>query len=179
MPLERYSSDMLPTSTRAWLLDEGSLTDRLIASDRGSFGVERLAQYWAVPLASERALLGIPEGQQALIREVALTLGNDVVVFARSVFPEQSLSGRLEYLRRLENESLGAILFSDPAMQRNPFELSHMPGDSDYLPAHLRQPLPAWGRRSRFDIAGKPLMVSEVFLEAFRPWTEEGDVRGD
>ena len=46
-----------------------------------------------------------------------------------------------------------------------------MPGDSDYLPAGLRQAAPAWGRRSRFEIEGKALMVSEVFLEAFVPWS--------
>ncbi|MEZ5568463.1 MAG: chorismate lyase [Halioglobus sp.] len=64
----------------------------------------------------------------------------------------------------------GAILFSDPAMRRSPFELTQMPGNSDYLHPQLRQDAPAWGRRSRFDISGKALLVSEVFLEAFTPW---------
>lgn len=178
LPLERYTSANLPAATRRWLMDEGSLTDRLIASGRGPFSVRRLAQNWEAPLASERELLEIPQGQQALVREVALSLGTVVVVFARSVFPEQSLTGELEYLRSLENESLGAILFSNPAMQRRPFELAHMPGDSDYLPQHLKQSAPAWGRRSRFDISGKPLMVSEVFLETFQPWTEDTSASG-
>ena len=55
-------------------------------------------------------------------------------------------------------------------MRRSPFELAHMPGDCDYLPDTLQQAAPAWGRRSRFDIEGKSLMVSEVFLQNFRPW---------
>ena len=55
-------------------------------------------------------------------------------------------------------------------MHRSPFELSLIAGESDYLPHALRQPEPAWGRRSRFDIRGKRLMVSEVFLQDFTPW---------
>jgi len=113
----------------------------------------------------------MPQRQQALIREVALVVGPDVVVFARSVFPLQSLGGSLGHLRRLQNKSLGAILFSHPGMHRSPFELARMPGNSAYLPPQFRQEEPAWGRRSRFDIDGKPLMVSEVFLNAFRPWS--------
>ena len=68
------------------------------------------------------------------------------------------------------NKSLGAILFKHPDMHRHPFELARMAGNSDYLPQSLQQSSPAWGRRSRFEIGGKKLMVSEVFLEAFTPW---------
>ena len=45
-----------------------------------------------------------------------------------------------------------------------------MPGDCDYLHPDLRQDSPVWGRRSRFDVAGNALLVSEVFLKAFTPW---------
>jgi chorismate--pyruvate lyase len=92
------------------------------------------------------------------------------MVFARSVFPVSSLTGELAHLRRLQNRSLGAILFGHPLMRRSPFEIALMAGDSDYLPAELHQDAPAWGRRSRFDIGGRCVMVSEVFLQAFSPW---------
>ena len=97
-------------------------------------------------------------------------LADKIVVFARSVFPIASLTGELAHLRYLQNRSLGAILFKHPGMRRSPFELSRMNGDSDYLPAALRQAPPAWGRRSRFVVSGRSLMVSEVFLESFTPW---------
>jgi chorismate--pyruvate lyase len=132
--------------------------------------VQRLFQGWQVPLPSERRLLGLPSRQQALVREVALSLADRPVVFARSVFPISSLTGNLTHLRRLQNRSLGAILFRHPSMQRSPFEISLMAGDSGYLPAQLQQAEPAWARRSRFDIRGKSLMVSEVFLRDFSPW---------
>ena len=168
--MERFTAAGLPQESRYWLLDDGSLTSRLIAASRGHFRVQRLYQGWQLPLRSERRLLGLPPRELALIREVALLNNGQSVVFARSVFPLSCLTGSLSHLRRLQNKPLGAILFRHPGMHRSPFELAHMPGDSEYLPATLHQAVPAWGRRSRFTLAGKSLMVSEVFLQAFDPW---------
>ena len=169
-PQSQYTSAHLPPGCRAWLLDDGSLTGRLNDLGRGSLRVERLYQGWQVPLASERRLLALAPRQVALVREVTLRLGGDAVIFARSVFPIASLTGSLAHLRRLRNRSLGAILFQHPGMHRSPFELAPIAGDSDYLPPALRQEPAAWGRRSRFEIAGRGLLVSEVFLQAFTPW---------
>tara|TARA_R110000823_G_scaffold119998_25_gene244676 strand:+ start:991 stop:1623 length:633 start_codon:yes stop_codon:yes gene_type:complete len=167
---KHFSSATLTPGCRRWLTDDGSLTARLIGLRRGEFRVQRLSQRWDVPLPSERRLLGEAPRQLALVREVALWLGNHPVVFARSVFPVSSLGGSLGHLRRLQNKSLGAILFRHADMQRSPFELANMPGDCDYLHPDLRQDSPVWGRRSRFDVAGNALLVSEVFLKAFTPW---------
>jgi chorismate--pyruvate lyase len=169
-PERLYTSATLAADTRVWLTDNGSLTEHLVASGRGEFAVQRLYQGWEVPRPSERRLLDLPPRQLALVREVALMLGNEAVVFARSIFPHASLVGSLAHLRRLQNKSLGAILFKHPGMHRYPFELALMASDSDYLPHSLRQAGLAWGRRSRFEIEGKKLMVSEVFLPAFTPW---------
>jgi chorismate--pyruvate lyase len=169
-PIGQFNSTALPPDCRVWLDDDGSLTNRLVESGRGEYRVQRLYQGWQVPLASECNLLALPPRQIALVREVTLLLADQPVVFARSVFPVLSLTGSLAHLRRLQNKSLGAILFKHPGMHRCPFELARMPGNSDYLPADLRQTEPAWGRRSRFDIEGKGLMVSEVFLQSFKPW---------
>jgi chorismate--pyruvate lyase len=170
-PCARFTGAELPARQRTWLLDDGSLTGRLIELKRGPFTVERLYQGWQVPLPSERRLLGMSARQQALVREVTLRVAGEAQVFARSVFPISSLTGGLTHLRRLQNRSLGAILFRDPGMRRSPFELAYIPGDSDYLPRQLHQADPAWGRRSRFEIEGKGLLVSEVFLQQFIPWT--------
>ena len=169
-PCERFTSGDLSAGERNWLLDDGSLTGRLMDLNLGEFSVLRLYQGWQVPLPSERRLLDIPCRQQAMIREVALRLGGKAVVFARSVLPVSSLTGRLAHLRRLQNTPLGAILFSHPGMHRSPFELARISGDSCYLPPHLHQPAPARGRRSRLEIDGKGILVSEVFLERFTPW---------
>jgi chorismate--pyruvate lyase len=169
-PQAQFTCATLAPGLRAWLTDNGSLTARLTDCGRGEFAVQRLNQSWEVPLPSERTLLDLPARQLALVREVALTLDGTPVVFARSVFPISSLTGSLAHLRRLQNKSLGAILFSTPGMHRCAFELALMAGDCDYLPANLQQGPPAWGRRSRFETGGKRLLVSEVFLQAFTPW---------
>jgi chorismate--pyruvate lyase len=169
-PVGQYTHATLPSDTRIWLTDNGSLTGQLIASRRGEFGVQRLYQGWETPLPSERRLLDLPPRQLSLVREVVLLLDSDAVVFARSIFPVSSLVGSLAHLRRLQSKSLGAILFKHPGMRRLPFELASMPGNSDYLPRSLHQPGSTWARRCRFEIEGKRLMVSEVFLPAFTPW---------
>ncbi|MEM9254419.1 MAG: chorismate lyase [Pseudomonadota bacterium] len=169
-PLRQFTSDRLPAATRVWLTDDGSLTARLISLNAGTFRVQRLYQGWEVPRLSERVLLDMPDRRLSMVREVVLTLAGTPVVFARSVFPFDTLTGNLGHLRRLRNKSLGAILFRHPNMHRRPFELALMPGNSRYIPAHLHQTRPAWGRRSRFDIEAKQLLVSEVFLDTFTPW---------
>lgn len=169
-PVQRFTAGQLPQQNRYWLLDDGSLTSRLITASAGRFAVQRLYQGWQVPLPSERRLLGLPARELALVREVILFNGEDAVVYARSIFPLSCLTGSLGHLRGLHNKPLGAILFKHPGMHRSPFELSELAGDSDYLPKALHQNDPAWGRRSRFNIAGKSLLVSEVFLHKFTPW---------
>ena len=169
-PAARFTSANLPPRLRHWLTDNSSLTERLMESGQGEFRVQRLYQGWEVPLPSEGRLLALPSRQMALVREVALLLDGSAVVFARSIFPITSLNGSLAHLRRLQNKSLGAILFKHPSMHRHPFELALMEGNSGYLPDDLRQSSPAWGRRCRFEIKGKKLMVSEVFLQSFTPW---------
>lgn len=169
-PTRQYTTATLPPACRHWLLDDSSLTLRLIALNLGAFKVQRLYQGWQRPLLTESALLDVPPQQNALVREVGLMLADKTVVFARSVFPASSLVGDLAHLRYLRNKSLGSILFSHPGMRRSPFELARMAGDCAYLPPQLQQELPAWGRRSRFVIGGRKLMVSEVFLQEFTPW---------
>ena len=163
------TADALPHDVREWLLDEGSLTERLIQKTGGEFRVQRLAQQWLLPMPSERRLLNLADGEEALVREVALYCFGDPWVYARSVMPASTLSGSLGHLGELQNESLGALLFQNPQLQRGEFQLVELPADSDYIHGDYRQDRPAWARRSRFSLAGKPLIVSEVFLEKFQP----------
>lgn len=158
----------LPATVRPWLLDESSLTERLVRKSLGEFRVERLSQGWCKPLLSETRLLGLPPGQRALVREVVLRCFDEPWVYARSVIPAATLSGRLRRLRRLQNESLGALLFRHPRLQRDAFEVALLPPGSGYIHPAFRQGAPAWARRSRFLLHGHSLLVSEVFLQRFQ-----------
>lgn len=171
-PLREFLCPKVPTATRAWLLDTGSLTQRLVDCSQHNFRVQLLSHHWQRPLPSERRALGLHRRELAIVREVYLLCHGQPWVFARSVIPAQTLSGRLRRLRKFSDSSLGQLLFSEVSMRRQPFELARIAGDHPALPPQVRQDLPLWGRRCRFTITGKPLLVSEIFLPAFQPWTE-------
>jgi chorismate--pyruvate lyase len=153
------------------LLDRGSLTERLIDASHGQFRVEVINQRMELPLLSECHALGIPSRQHALVREVILYGCDEPWVYARSIIPAKTLTGRLRSLRKLDNRPLGALLFNDVSMQRGQIELACsstgdllLPGLSGYLQGTV------WGRRSVFFLDQKPLLVSEMFLPGFRPY---------
>ncbi len=146
------------SEVRQWLLDEGSLTSRLLAASQRSFRVEVLSQGVQAPSADESRALGLPVRSQALVREVALWVDDEVWVRARSVIPLSSLKGELGFLKRLQDSALGALLFKDPNLKRSAFEVSEARIGS----------VCAVGRRSLFLLKGKPLLVAETFMPACR-----------
>lgn len=145
-----------PRTWRRWLCDRGSLTKHLTIASNNNFRVELQQLRWLLPSRSEAKVLGIKHRQVALIREVKL-LGNDQeLVFARTVIPANSLTGKQKQLSMLGNRSLGSLLFNEPSMRRGKFQISRLPSTD------RKQPL--WARRSVFFLSNKPLLVSEVFL---------------
>ena len=161
----------VPGQWRPWLSDTGSLTQRLIDACNGELTVQVLRQNPGVPRLSERRALGLPQRRQALIREVILLGGGIPWVYARSIIPLSTLTGRLRRLRQLDNRPLGALLFSEPSMCREPVEIAC------YTSAQMPTALAAkqstmWGRRSVFRLHNKPLLVSEIFLPDFKPYNQ-------
>ncbi len=161
----------VPGQWRPWLSDTGSLTQRLIDACNGELTVQVLRQNLGVPRLSERRALGLPQRRQALIREVILLGGGIPWVYARSIIPLSTLTGRLRRLRQLDNRPLGALLFSEPSMCREPVEIAC------YTSAQMPTALVAkqstmWGRRSVFRLHNKPLLVSEIFLPDFKPYNQ-------
>jgi chorismate lyase len=152
-----------PAELKSWLLDRGSLTERLIQASNGQFRVEVLRQQWGVARHDETRMLGIKSRQAALIREVILHGNNQPWIYARSVLPAKSLERSLRHLKRLGNKPLGAILFSDPHMQRSDIEIAQL--HAKQLPVIVNHPV--WGRRSVFFLHHQPLLVSEIFLPSF------------
>lgn len=160
-------SHQLPINVRSWLLDSGSLTQRLVNASDGNFHVQILSQCWQRPQPSEAALLDMQPASVAIVREVLLCCHGVPWVFARSILPADTLTGRLRYLRHFSNKPLGALLFSDPAMTRRDFEVAQF--NDCHLPTSVRRGEQYWGRRSRFELSSKPLLVGEVFLPEFKP----------
>ncbi len=149
-----------------WLLDCGSLTAKLIKKSGGEFRVSVLKQsICPIPL-SEKRLLGIPNSQWAMVREVILYGNNTPWIYARTAVPLSTLKGPLRRLHYLGDKPLGEQLFTDPSMQRSNMQVAQ------FLPSQIphqeqianNNEGPTWGRRSVFHLSSQPLLVSEVFL---------------
>lgn len=145
-------------------MDQGSLTQRLIKASRGQFQVRKLTQDWQRPTCSEAQCLGLKPRQLAMVREVELLCHEKPWVYARSIFPQSTLTGRLRSLKKLDSRPLGALLFNDPTMKRTHFEIAALnnPKLEDYF--SNSSSAFAWGRRSLFFLDEKPILVAEIFL---------------
>jgi chorismate--pyruvate lyase len=150
---------------KRWLLDKGSLTSRLLHRFNGEFRVEVLSERWGTATADEIKVLGLGLRDRVLIREVILYGGNQPCVFARSILPCRSLKGRLKALTRLANQPLGAWLFKQPDLHRDPIEVADFSQPHSRLCDKIRPHQPVWGRRSVFYVDSKPILVAEIFLK--------------
>ena len=147
---------LVPTEWYSWLTDKGSLTQRLVKLSDNQFRVRVVKQGWYRPTRSEAKALNMGSRQFALVREVQLLGKQDQVwVYARSIIPATTLTGRQRQLKMLGNRSLGTLLFTDPTMRRGHLQISRL---------FLKDRRRAWARRSIFYLSGKPLLVCEVFL---------------
>ena len=166
------SRDMLfnhaPVEIAPWLFDQGSLTQRILFHCQNKFRVEVLSQEWKRPMLNEALRLGIHPEHHALIREVLLYCGDTPWVFARSVLPRKTLTGRRRFLGKLGSRPLGEILFSDPNIQRDDLEVAQIKKGQRMFNCATNflvdTPDYVWGRRSIFYLHKKPLLVNEVFL---------------
>jgi chorismate--pyruvate lyase len=144
---------------RTWLTDDSSLSRRLQARcGAGRFNVEIISERLARPSRDEAAMLGLPQGRFARVRLVWLRCGATRWVYARTVIPMETLRGPNAGLTRLGSRPLGHFLFAHPQTRRGPLQITRtvLPGEG-----------PVFGRRSLFFLHGRPLLVSEFFLDAF------------
>jgi len=141
---------------QSWLSDGQSFMQRL-RKHRLQPHVAVLREQWAAPELQEQQSLRIPSRRHAFIREVEIREDGQPWMFARTVIPAATLTGRERILARMEQRSLGSVLFSYPTLVRSPFEIK-----TCQLPRYSRSPL--WERQSFFILKGKILLLREVFL---------------
>lgn len=163
----------VPAAALRWLLDPASLTRRIQGACPGCFRVEVLSQGYVRPQRNEAQALGMRDALWAFVREVHLLCDGQPWVFARTIIPRDTLVGPNRRLTRLKTRPLGALLFADPRMERGPVEIARLTPCDQLFPAATRrlasEPEAIWGRRSLFTLAGKPLLVSEIFLPDIPP----------
>lgn len=159
-----------------WLLDTGSLTER-VQSACGEFSLQLLGQQTLEPHSTELSLLQA-NGQTAYqIREIVLCGDEQPWVFARSVIPQAIIEAELS---NLGSEPLGKRLFNDKRFVRSEFQVCTLPYEQ--FSQHLAEQASSqsgvqsdsqlkndtkqnlWGRRSVFTFESHHLIVAEVFL---------------
>lgn len=138
-----------------WLLDRGSLTERLMALSDGGFSVKVLSQRWDKPLIHEAQQLNIRSHLVARIREVELYCGNVCMVFARSVMPLQVYNDQRYVLQNIGTRPLGQLLFKDGKMRVNKRGVSRHPSADGTI---------VYGRSTPYRYAEKEILVSEFFI---------------
>lgn len=144
-----------PAVIQDWLLDKGSLTQRL--KQVGHFSVLLQRELCTFASQQDYHLLGLAP-EKAHIRDVYLALDDTPVVMARSVLPVSALQGENQRLSNMQERSLGSELFEPPRAIREALWLTQLP---------LENPLGnLWGRQSRFNKRGAKLLVAEFFLPA-------------
>ncbi len=164
-----YRADALhrgrvPAAVRAWLFAGGSLTAHIRARCPGQFHLRILRQRVAPPRRDEAALLGIPPGGRALVREVELCCDTRPLVVARTIIPLASLRGRQRRLAGLGRRPLGALLFADRSARREPYQIARLTLRQAGIARPSPVDVPVWGRRAVFRLGDVPLLVSEFFL---------------
>ncbi len=171
--LHHCAAGSIPSAWRPWLEDRGSLTRRLLLASDGDLRVRILRQEPGTVAQDEARALGLRPRCRALIREVVLLGRGMPWVYARSILPLSTLTGRLRRLRHLDNRPLGQVLFNDRSMTRDAVQVTRLSAAA--LPPRIDLPrgvptAPLWGRRSVFRLDGKPLLVAEFFLPDFDPY---------
>ena len=158
-----------PCPYRSWLVDRGSLTRR-IQERCPAFGVRALRLGMGKAGRDEAASVGLRRRALALLREVYLHCGDAPVVFAHSVIPRASLRGPWHGLAKMGNKPLGAALFADPRVNREPFQYKKLNRRHELYRRACRvladSPPHLWARRSVFRRGRHPILVTEVFLPA-------------
>lgn len=171
-PLRRSVVKLMPDNLRAWLTGSDSLTQRLRLACGSDFNVRVQGQSWCRPSENERQILTMRPAEYGFTREVVLACGDQPWVFARTVMPRATLSGRRRRLMCLGNKPLGELLFTERAVTRGELQIARLRPEhalfkrieTQLKGVDMQDVDELWGRRSVFQYNAYPLMVSEWFL---------------
>lgn len=152
------STQPLPPSLAAWILEPASLTARLKQHCQ-QFRVQVLNQQQLALPAFLQPLL--PDTATAQLREVILWCNDMPCVYAQSWLPQQTVTV-LRPLADLGERPLGDYIFQQPGLHRGIIETTQL----DIALPQLSVAARCHARRSVFTLDGLPLLVAEAFLPA-------------
>ena len=173
MPSSLRCGDPTHTSPNAqqryWLTRTGSLSEAL--RQLGEFSLTVVSEGSSTADIEDAALLNVAAGSTLWTRDVLLHVDHQPLVYAHSLtLLDNTLpGGEWAQLRVQGQQPLATLLYSDPHIERQPFQWRQV-----YIaaPSSAHHQLPEqrsaqWARHSCFLKRRRPLVIAEAFLNAF------------
>ena len=163
-PIHSWAPEARPHTLWPYVVEGGSLTERLKTKAGGAFHV-RVLEEGAVTLSAEDAsLLQAKPGASGFMRQVYLC-GSEPLVYARSL----AVGEGARWLQELGDNPLGAKVFADKKdVRRSPIEATHLSPGQPLFDAAVTQlehkPGELWARRSLLTVKGAAILIYECFL---------------
>ena len=161
-----------PRKWQSWLSDTGSLTQKIERAIGQKLEVVVLRDC-RQNLNSDESRYFHFKIKRCRIREVLLCADGIPLVMAHSIIPSTSSSGSNHEVLRLGKKPLGAVLFAKTRMhskQKPSREIARLDQQNALWKKCFQQypelPSASWARRTLYQLKGRPLLVSEVFLPA-------------
>ncbi len=158
--------ERFPAGVRGDLLaTRSSMTAALRRLCDGGFRLRVVAEH---PVSLDAYQRGELAGDGGTVREVLMGCERTAWLFAQTLVPEPTLAA-CPWLAELGDRPLGDALFARDDVERSDFLYALLDDEAplcrrirDVLPD--ARPGPRWARRSYFFVAGRALLVNEVFL---------------
>lgn len=157
----------IPFYLRDWLSYSDSLTDRLQAR-AGDAQLRLLSHAWGPRSWWDQYVLDISD-DQVIHREIMMYAHSEACWYARTIIPKQGYASDPPFFNRLQKESLGALIYDEPRIQRvnmEPYAINDQCIEYHWLSPFLCDlPSVLWGRLSelRFNTAF-PFYLMEIML---------------
>lgn len=152
-----------------FLFHEDSLTCFIKQRCSGDFSVELISESKQQALPDETQFLSIESEETTFIRRSRLKCGEQAVVYARTIMPQQTIEGENQWLTTLGTKPLGDVLFNDEKTYRADMRYAKIPVNCELhneATKDLDISFDLWGRQSLFYTAQQPLLITEIFLPA-------------
>ena len=157
----------LPPLLLPWVTFQGALTEQL-KQTAGDARLDVIGQRFEYADAWDKQVLRI-ENDRVLHREIVMYAWSDPCWYARTIIPDTTYQADLVFFDRLQQESLGAMIFNEPKIKRIDFmyyPIGEWAHEYDWLnQLMIEREKTLWVRRSIFTLNNSfPFFLVEILL---------------
>ena len=160
---------ILPPELLPWINYQDSLTERL-KDKAGHARLQVLGQSWGAPDSWDKQVLHYNH-EAVFRREIIMWALDEPCWYARTIIPYTTYHAHRVLFNRLEQESIGTLIFSVAEIKR--VDIIHYPVDKNSIeyywlnPSMHHKAKVLWVRLSTFSVAdGLPFFLIEMLLPA-------------